>query len=374
MVDGHPAPLGARAFDLLLALVERRDRTVTKNELLDLVWPGLVVEENNLQVQISTLRKVLGQNAIATIPGQGYRSRCGPRRPRCPCHPRSRWPTTRSRIRSSKRRCPSHQRTPMVQPATAQAARRARPACPQGNCDGQRFPPQRFFSSCWRRCHGITGNPHRKPPTRPVVRCGGAAPWFSIAILPFAAPGGAATNAQLADSLTRDLTVAFGRARWAQVVSYALASTYKGKAIDARLIGRDSTFATWLRARPLAGEVFIADIRLIDTGTATQVWSNRSALERGSAEQDRGALVTALTQQLRAALVAAERRRIGTQSAIHPDAMELVVRAANVWGQESDPLKGALEARKLYDEALRLDPNLVWALLGRGWTWIPNSI
>ena len=73
LVAGHSAPLGARAFDLLLALVERRDRTVTKNELLDLVWPGLVVEENNLQVQISTLRKVLGQNAIATIPGQGYR-------------------------------------------------------------------------------------------------------------------------------------------------------------------------------------------------------------------------------------------------------------------------------------------------------------
>ena len=73
LVAGHSAPLGARAFDLLVALVERRDRTVTKNELLDLVWPGLVVEENNLQVQISTLRKVLGQHAIATIPGQGYR-------------------------------------------------------------------------------------------------------------------------------------------------------------------------------------------------------------------------------------------------------------------------------------------------------------
>jgi len=73
LIDGHSAPLGARAFDVLLALVERRDRTVTKNELLDLVWHGLVVEENNLQVQISTLRKVLGQDAIATIPGQGYR-------------------------------------------------------------------------------------------------------------------------------------------------------------------------------------------------------------------------------------------------------------------------------------------------------------
>jgi non-specific serine/threonine protein kinase len=69
---GHPVELGARAFDVLLALVERRERVVTKDELLDVVWPGLVVEENNLQVQVSAVRKVLGAGAIATIPGRGY--------------------------------------------------------------------------------------------------------------------------------------------------------------------------------------------------------------------------------------------------------------------------------------------------------------
>jgi adenylate cyclase len=72
-VAGEPAVLGARAFDVLLALVQRRDRVVTKNELLDLVWPGVVVEENNLTVQIHSLRKVLGTGAIATIAGRGYR-------------------------------------------------------------------------------------------------------------------------------------------------------------------------------------------------------------------------------------------------------------------------------------------------------------
>jgi predicted ATPase/DNA-binding winged helix-turn-helix (wHTH) protein len=72
-VDGEPVALGARAFDLLLALVERADRVVSKHELLEAVWPGLVVEENNLQVQVSALRKVLGANAIATVPGRGYR-------------------------------------------------------------------------------------------------------------------------------------------------------------------------------------------------------------------------------------------------------------------------------------------------------------
>jgi predicted ATPase len=73
LVDGRPAALGARAFDVLIALIDHRDRVVTKNELFDIVWPGLVVEENNLHVQISTLRKVLGPQSVATIPGRGFR-------------------------------------------------------------------------------------------------------------------------------------------------------------------------------------------------------------------------------------------------------------------------------------------------------------
>jgi predicted ATPase/DNA-binding winged helix-turn-helix (wHTH) protein len=72
LLDGKPVVLGGRAFDLLLALTERRDRVVSKNELLDVVWAGRVVEENNLQVQISTLRRALGPQAIATVPGRGY--------------------------------------------------------------------------------------------------------------------------------------------------------------------------------------------------------------------------------------------------------------------------------------------------------------
>jgi predicted ATPase/DNA-binding winged helix-turn-helix (wHTH) protein len=73
LMDGAPVKLGARAFDMLLALVERRDRVVHKSELMDVVWPRLVVEENNLQVQVVALRKLLGHDAISTIPGRGYR-------------------------------------------------------------------------------------------------------------------------------------------------------------------------------------------------------------------------------------------------------------------------------------------------------------
>jgi TolB-like protein len=73
LVQGKPIALGARAFDLLLVLMEHRDRVVAKDELLEIVWPGIEVEENNLTVQISALRKVLGVGAISTVTGRGYR-------------------------------------------------------------------------------------------------------------------------------------------------------------------------------------------------------------------------------------------------------------------------------------------------------------
>jgi len=73
LVAGVPAALGNRAFDVLMCLVEHRDRMVTKQELLEAGWPGLVVEENNLSVQVSALRKILGAGAIATVTGRGFR-------------------------------------------------------------------------------------------------------------------------------------------------------------------------------------------------------------------------------------------------------------------------------------------------------------
>src|ERR1700722_8722193 len=73
VIDGEPTKIGARAFDLLMALIDRRDRVVSKDQLLDIVWPNVTVEEGNLQVQIVTLRKLLGAEAIATVPGLGYR-------------------------------------------------------------------------------------------------------------------------------------------------------------------------------------------------------------------------------------------------------------------------------------------------------------
>src|SRR5215813_5620976 len=72
--DGIPIELGGRAFDVLMALIESRGAVLSKDELMSRVWPGRVVEESNLQAQISSLRKALGRhrNDIKTIAGRGY--------------------------------------------------------------------------------------------------------------------------------------------------------------------------------------------------------------------------------------------------------------------------------------------------------------
>jgi len=71
--EGIVLRVGSRAYEVLLALVQRRHRVVSKSELLDLAWPDAVVGENSLEVQVSTLRRALGAEALVTVPRRGYR-------------------------------------------------------------------------------------------------------------------------------------------------------------------------------------------------------------------------------------------------------------------------------------------------------------
>src|SRR5207245_2563978 len=78
LCDGRPVPLTPKVFDTLLVLVRHNGRLLEKDELMQEIWPGQFVEEINLTVNISALRKVLGESQggprfIETIPKRGYR-------------------------------------------------------------------------------------------------------------------------------------------------------------------------------------------------------------------------------------------------------------------------------------------------------------
>ena len=76
--SGEPIPLRAKVFDTLCILVENQGRLLRKDELMQRLWPDSVVEDNNLDHNISKLRRALqeganGQKFIETVPRQGYR-------------------------------------------------------------------------------------------------------------------------------------------------------------------------------------------------------------------------------------------------------------------------------------------------------------
>src|SRR4051794_31290243 len=76
--DGRPVALGNRALEILVVLASANGEIVTKDQLMAQVWPGRVVEENNIQVHVSALRKALDDGStdascVVTVPGRGYR-------------------------------------------------------------------------------------------------------------------------------------------------------------------------------------------------------------------------------------------------------------------------------------------------------------
>src|ERR1700759_1212081 len=74
LVDGRPIQLGGRAFDVLMVLIEAPGAAVSKDALMERVWPGRSVDENSLQAQISALRSAFAadRDLIRTIAGRGY--------------------------------------------------------------------------------------------------------------------------------------------------------------------------------------------------------------------------------------------------------------------------------------------------------------
>ena len=72
LLDAEPVRIGGRAFDVLQALLERQGEVVSSRDLFLRAWPGVFVANNNLQVQVCALRKIVGAATIITVAGRGY--------------------------------------------------------------------------------------------------------------------------------------------------------------------------------------------------------------------------------------------------------------------------------------------------------------
>ena len=195
----------------------------------------------------------------------------------------------------------------------------------------------------------------------------GQPPALSIAIMPFGVAGGNAADEQFSESLTQDVTTALGRtARYAKVVSHGLTSAYKSKTIDARAVGRELNVRYLVEGEIRhAGNQLVLNAMLIDTGSAAQVWTERFEIPVAQPAAGNESIAAQLARAIRFALFYTETSRATQQSGANAGTVELWLRGSAAW--QDGTLNGAREARKFFDEALRLDHAFVPALIGRVW-------
>jgi TolB-like protein len=241
LVDGQPVTAGPRAFDVLLTLIERAGDLVTKHELLERVWPKLVVEEGNLPVQISALRKILGQEAIATVPGRGYRFTLA---------------LTRSNAAGSS--------------ATSSP----------GNILPQAVPRLKTL----------------------LVPIDEDAP--SIAVLPFVNMSDDAANEYFADGIAEELLNVLSKIRGLRVASHTSAFSFKGSKVDIATVAQRLNVSTILEGSVRrAGKRVRITAQLVQVATDSHLWSGTydRELEDIFAVQDD--IARSVVKELRSALL-----------------------------------------------------------------------
>jgi TolB-like protein/DNA-binding winged helix-turn-helix (wHTH) protein/predicted Zn-dependent protease len=343
-------PLSSRAFDMLVFFLEHPGELLDKSALMAAIWPKLVVEENNLNQQISALRRVLGERPeehrfIVTVPGRGYRF----------IAPVSL--VAGSATAPDAAPVPAPVRRPRI-PALALMAALAVAVLLTG------------FYALWRARSGasVTGVrveapsqsriPANVAPTRAVAF---SPPPHSIAVLPFVNMSGDKEQDYFSDGLSEELLNDLSRIKELQVAARTSSFSFKGKDTDIGTIGRKLNVGAVLEGsvRRSAHTVRIT-AQLNNAVTGFHIWSQTYDRELGDVLKLQAEIASAVASALKVTLlqdVAAEMKAGGTRN---PAAYDAYLRSASAYWQVVKASDNE-SVRAGYQEAVRLDPNFALA-------------
>jgi TolB-like protein/DNA-binding winged helix-turn-helix (wHTH) protein/Tfp pilus assembly protein PilF len=333
LAGGEKLALSSRAFDILALLVSERDRVVSKDEILTKVWRGVAVEENNLAVQMSALRRVLGEHAggqtmILTVPGQGYRFVARLEMPEAP-------------------------ETALVPPAGVKLPEALEEAPAQ---------PAKRRGRVWMIVAGalaacVAGG------YLAVFRPGPAAPpRLSIAVLPFRNLGDDRTQDYLADAISDDLTTDLSHLPGSVVIARESSDVYKGRAVPAERIGRELNVRYLLEGSLRGADgIFHVNAQLIDARNGGHLWAETFDVPRSQISDAQAAIVRNIAGALDVRLVAIESERSKRERQDNPDAFDLYLQARSIadTAQSLDQLKAAQD---LFERSIRMQPENVDAM------------
>ena len=340
-----PVAMGPRALDVLGVLVERAGNLVTKEEIMAAVWGRTVVENANLTVQISALRRILDQgraegSCIQTVAARGYRFVV---------------PVTRIENCTKPSLASNEAITALPQPAVV-------PAKPRGA--RARLGTVAAIVAVILFIAGATWWvwPAARPSGVPVPASTArpTAPRLSIVVLPFTNLSNDPDQQYFADGITEDLTTDLSRIADMLVISRNTAFAYRNKPTDTRQIGRELGVRYVLEGSvQRSGDRVRVSVQLIEAETHVHLWAERF-------DQDVGDLFAIQNEITRRIAVALHQELVGTEAARpteHPDALDYVLRARAAWNKPPTREKWAETIGHL-EHALAIDPGYVAA---QGW-------
>ncbi len=331
--DGKPLALTGKAFDLLVVLVRHAGHLMTKDDLLQAVWPRVVVEEVNLSVNVSLLRKVLGAAPtgewIETVPRQGYRFNAGVEvgdvATAAQLSPRQEDPTGRDAA--------GHTHAAGVGPVFS----RRRVALLLGSVSAAALTVG--VGARW------LGKARR-------------APYSSVAVLPLTVNG--VSNAYLADGLVEGVISGLTRLRDLRVTPTASAFRFKDATSDPGAAGRALDVAAVVTGS-LSGsaDALRLEVELVDVARNAQVWSTAFEATPADLPKLERRILQDVASALRVSLAAADSADPGRDPTGHAHAYQAYLQGRYLWNQRSEAsLQSAIVQ---FRRAIELDPRFALA-------------
>ena len=325
--QGEGVALEPKSLDVLLHLVQARDRLVSKQELLDTVWAGVHVTESTLTRAVSLARGAIGDSAqearlIETVAGRGYRWNA-PVEVIAPEFP-------------AARRAP---RSPAFRVVLA--------------CCALLVAVAAALAAVWPRPIGwmlaLTGS--AQPPQEPALP---AEP--SVVVLPFRDLSPEGGHAFLAEGISEDLASALGRFPALFVIARSSAASYQAEGVPIETVGRELGVRYAVQGSVRAsGDQLVVTSQLVDAATGLQVWADRVETRIDDALAVQARLAEDIVGALGTSIESAEIERLRRLPTDDLGAYELYVRARSdfyAFTRESHA-----RSRELVEQALALDPD-----------------
>jgi DNA-binding winged helix-turn-helix (wHTH) protein/TolB-like protein/Tfp pilus assembly protein PilF len=320
--NGQPLPLNAKAFDLLVFLTDNPGRTVSKEEILDSIWKDQFVEESNLAVQVSAIRKALGDSAseprfLATIPGTGYQFIAE---------------ISKSSLAASEKDLADADAPPVSIPDRRKISLPAMLVL--------LFVAIVAAVFAWSYLGGRDAE----------IR--------SIAVLPFEQKG--ADPEFLGDGLAESVIFSLSRLPDLKVLASGSSFRYRTEKPDAVSIGRDLGVQAILSGRVVqSGDTVSVTAQLVSTADNSVLWGDQLSRKLSDIDQLQNDIAQAITGKLRKKLTGAEAKTIGSSQTENSEAYTLYLIGRHHMNRLTDD--GFMKGRDSFMQAIEKDPNYALA-------------